>query len=158
MYKNNKGIALIPLIVVIVLIIILAAATVQVGSNVTRRSRIEDIKTNMLAIHGRAIISLERHSFQGGELLGEIADDDWSNRIGDIIMDRMQQRSHPELPNFRVITSAEMLSNVGLTHITINTDEFYIIDYSDNAEIYYSLGIDLPDGNRAFSLSDLQDV
>ena len=127
MHRNEKGITLVALIVTIIVMIILAAATIYIGIEVVSRARVEEVKTNMLAIQGRARIIGERYAFGEGELIGiEVTDPNGyfnGYKIEAGIMQNMKARAaqRGDELKFRVVFE-EGLAEMGLPHITTSRE------------------------------------
>jgi len=137
MHKNQKGITLVGLIITIILMLILAGITIHMVTNIVQRARIEDIKTNMLAIQGRARIIADKYDFGGeDDLAGRT-----STELGISVPPGIGLEHNEEGNLVYRIFFQEDLEELGL-NITINREgEFYIVDYN-TLEVFYSLGVE----------------
>jgi type II secretory pathway pseudopilin PulG len=131
MHKNSKGITLVALIITVVIMLILAGFVIDISMDLIDKSNLEDIKTNMLAIQGRARIIKEKHDFDGTPLIGT------STANG-------HQWSKDELVS-------EGLGNIPTD---VASGEYYAVDYDNDCEVYYSLGVNV-NGTTKYKLSEI---
>ena len=61
--KNEKGITIIALIITIILMLILVSVSIDFGTDAIKKSKEEDIKSNMLLIQGRSKIIKDKHTY-----------------------------------------------------------------------------------------------
>lgn len=160
MYKSNMGITLIALVVTITIMLILAAVGINMGREVIDKSKLEDIKTNMLAIQGKAKIIAEKNSFdKNEELIGiQIVQEDGIYKAsGYAIKNELQNSLNDNNSDGKskyYIWTEEDLKNEGLKNIKIDVEneKFYIVDYK-TGEVFYALGYE-----GKYSLKDLKDL
>ena len=148
--RNQRGITLAALIITIVLMLILAGVIIYAGTDVLQRTRIEEVRTNMFTIQGRARISYERNSFGEGYLLGR--EETEADEMPAVIRNQLVRDSY-DYPQFRIVDQSVLDELEPRLNITLGYGTFFVIDYNNNAEIFYSRGID-----GKYSLSELRDT
>lgn len=152
-YKSNKGITIIALIITIVIMLILMSVTIEFGATEVERAKLEDIKTTMLLIKGRAQIVADKESFgenydnTGMIKLTDASSYDTSNLQS--IFDNLEDTA-----NLYVWEQSAMDNNN--IQVTITNTDFFVIDYL-TGEVYYSLGYTYEE-NTYYSLSELQNI
>lgn len=153
MKENNKGITIIALIVTIIIMMILASVTIEFGTGEIQRAKLEDIKTTMLLIKGRAKIVAEKESF------GESYDNTGMVKLADATsynISNLQNifNSLGDTSNLYIWEQTAMDNNN--IDVEITTQDFFVVDYS-TGEVYYSLGYTY-EGNTYYSLTDMQNI
>lgn len=152
-YKNSKGITIVALIITIIVMMILASVTIEFGSTQVEKTRLEDIKTTMLLIKGRAQIAADKESFgesydnTGMIKLSEATGYDTSKLQSEF--DKLEDTS-----NLYIWEQTAMDNNN--IQVTITNTDFFVIDYL-TGEVYYSLGFIYED-NTYYSLTEMQNV
>ena len=152
-YSSNKGITIVALIITIIVMLILAAITIEFGTGAIDRAKIEDLKTTMLLIKGRAQIVADKESYgenydnTGMVKLLETAAYDLS--LLQSTLDELEDDT-----NLYIWEQTAMDNNN--IEVTITNTEFFVIDYS-TGEIYYSLGYTYND-NTYYSLTQMQNI
>lgn len=152
-YKSNKGITIVALIITIIVMLILATVTIEFGSKEIEIAKLEDIKTTMLLIKGRAQIAADKDSF------GESYDNTG--------MIKLAEASEYDVSNLQtILNSLEDTSNLYIweqtamdnnnIQVTITNTDFFVIDYL-TGEVYYSLGYTY-EGNTYYSLTEMQNI
>lgn len=140
--KNHRGITMVALILTIILMLILVTVSVEFGTDAIKKSKEEDIKSNMLLIQGKCKIIYDKNKY----------DPENSNLVGTPIGEATEYAIPTELQintDKSYIFTQEDLNSNGLGNIKISNTEFYIIDYN-TCEVYYSLGI-----NGKYALSEI---
>ena len=79
--KNNKGITMIALVITIVLLLILAGISMQSGSDIIKKSELENIKTNMLLIKVKGKEYVESANFNLGTKIETVTAEEKTKRI-----------------------------------------------------------------------------
>lgn len=148
--KKDNGITIIALIITIIIMLILVTVTMKFGTGQIERAKLEDLKTTMLLIKGRAQIVIEKESF--GEEYDKTGMTKISEATSYILPNFIQEFGEEEKENFYIWEQTAMDNKA--IDVTITNTDFYIIDYS-SGEIYYSLGYE-KDGNTYHSLTDIQ--
>ena len=146
--RNNKGITIIALIITIVLTLILLSVVIKFGTNEIDRAKIEDLKSTMLLIKGRAQVSKEKTNFEKDySENGVIQTYDLSSIQSELnaLADKSQL----------YIWEQTALNNNGIDY-EITSDDFFVIDYN-NMEVYSSIGYSF-EGRTYYSLSQLQEL
>ena len=141
--KKEKGITIIALIITIILMLILAGVGMHFGSDAIERTRLEDIKTDMISIKTKAKIITEQYNFKDiDNLVGTPLTEDEATSIG--------LESNENLYKW----SSGDLSNQNLSAIEGDT---YVVKYNletpNSCEVYYLKGY-----QGKYSLSELQDL
>ena len=144
--KRNQGITIVALVITIILMLILLGVTITIGLNVINRSQLEDIKTNMLTIQGRLLTTKEKHDFDPNVTL-----------VGSSTSTLGISGYNPtttNTPDYYKLSATD-LQSIGLGNIK-NSGTDYIVDYNNDCEIYYSIGVKV-NGTTYYSLTDLKD-
>ena len=148
--KENKGIALIALVIIIVALGIAIFAGVKYMQDFQNKQKNEDIKADMLAIQSvitniknKNTVDKENNSLVGTKL--DLENNETEYQITEKLKNELSTEESTEL----YILNKEELNNLGVKNVEINNTEFYIVDYNSE-EIYYSLGI-----NGKYKLSDM---
>ena len=112
--------------------------------------RIEDIKAAMLSIQGVVTNINNKHTVdeQTNALIGSKLDLE-NNTTGYNITEELKNSLLSVENTNLYILSQEELNTHGIKDITINNNEFYVVDYN-SGEIFYSLGI-----NGKYKLSEM---
>ena len=151
-YKSNKGITIIMLIVTIIIMLILAAVTIEFGAGEVERTKLEDLKTTMLLIKGRAKIVVDKENF------GEDYDNTGMIKLIDATgynTSNLQNKfDNIDMSNLYIWEQTAMDNNN--IQVTITKTDFFVIDYV-TGEVYYSLGC-IYEGNIYYSLTEIQNV
>lgn len=153
MKKENKGITIVALIVTIIVMLILATITVEFGTGQIKKAKLEDLKTTMLLIKGRAQIVADKESF------GESYDNTGMVKLEDATnydISKLQNifNSLEDTSNLYIWEQTAMDNNN--IDITITNKDFFVIDYV-TGEVYYSLGYIYEDITY-YTLTDMQSV
>lgn len=148
--KNEKGIALIGLVIVV----LLTAVTLFAGTNYLKEyvnnQKNEDIKANMLAIQTVITNVKNKHTVDepNNILVGtklDLENNETEYTISDEFKNVLLSLENAEL----YILNTEELNNLGVKNIEINNTAFYVVDYNSE-EILYSLGV-----NGVYKLSEM---
>lgn len=147
MQKQN-GITIVALIVTVIIMLILVGVSIKFGTEEIEKSKIEDIKSNMLLIQGRSKIIKDKHKYD--EENSKLEGIKISEATADYtINSSLQTKLNEILEGDFYILRQEDLNNNGLSSIKVSKTEFYIVDYN-TCEIYYSLGV-----NGKYALSEI---
>lgn len=146
--QQTSGITIIALIITIIIMLILASVTIQFGVGEVQRAKLEDIKTTMLLIKGRAQIAADKESF------GESYDNTGMVKLEDATGYDLSllQSTLGELADTSglYIWEQTAMDNNNID-VEITTEDFFVIDYL-TGEVYYSLGYTY-EGNTYYSLT-----
>lgn len=154
---NQKGITLVALVITVILMLILVVVGYTFSREAIDKTRLEDIKTNMLLIQGKAKTIYERYSFKEIEELPGVEYTKGSNSAGTYnIENGLKINISEKDEGIYYIWETEDLSKYGLGSINVDNEEFYIIDY-ETGEVFYSLGYTV-DGTTYYSLTELQSL
>lgn len=151
-YKQNKGITLVALIATVVIMIILATVTINIGTNEIERAKLEDLKTTMLLIKGRAQIVADKEEF--GEDYNSTGMLKLSEATGYNIANLQNIFSDIDTSNLYIWNQIAMDNNS--IDVKITKEDFFVVDY-ETGEVYYSLGFTY-ENNTYYSLTELQNV
>lgn len=148
--RNSKGVTLIVMVLAIVIIAIIIFVGMQYVKNYIAQQRIEDIKAAMLSIQGVVTNINNKHTVdeQTNALIGSKIDLE-NNTTGYNVTEELKNSLLSVENTNLYILSQEELNNHGIKDITINNNEFYVVDYN-SGEIFYSLGI-----NGKYKLSEM---
>ncbi len=151
--KKNNGITIVALIITIIIVLILASVTIQFGVKEVQRAKLEDIKTTMLLIKGRAQIVVDKESFgEAYDNTGMVKLSDATNYDLTLLQPTLDELE--DTSNLYIWEQTAMDNNN--IDVEITTEDFFVIDYS-TGEVYYSLGYTY-EGNTYYSLSQMQSV
>lgn len=150
---NNKGITIVALIITIVIMLILATVIIEFGSGQIERAKLEDIKTTMLLIKGRAQIVADKESF--GENYDNTGMIKYSEATGYNTTKLQSIFNNLEDTSNLYIWEQSAMDNYSI-QVTITKTDFFVIDYA-SGEVYYSLGYTY-EGNTYYSLTDMQNI
>lgn len=153
MLKNNKGITLVALIIIVIIMIILVGVGINIGMDAVERTKLEDLKTNMLSIKTKAKTIQEKYSFGDIESL-----------VGEKIEDTsvLKEELVNLLPAGETVYewNKQILEEQALKEIQLAENAFYIVYYNEGeatCEVYYSEGFEY-EGKTYYSLTDLQTI
>lgn len=148
--KENKGIALISLVIIIVALGIAIFAGVKYMQDFQNKQKNEDIKADMLAIQSVITNIKNKHTVDetNNALIGtkiDLETNDTEYKVNEELKEELLKAEEPDL---YVLNETE-LQESGVQGVDINAEEFYIVDYNSE-EVFYSLGVE---GN--YKLSDM---
>lgn len=150
---DNRGITIVALIITIIVMLILATVTVEIGTGEIKRAKIEDLKTTMLLIKGRAQIVADKESF------GESYDNTGMVKLAEAtsydVLNLQEEFNKLEDKTGLYIWEQTAMDNNNIDVEITNTD-FFVIDYL-TGEVYYSLGYTY-EGTTYYSLSEMQNI
>lgn len=148
--KNEKGIALIGLLLVVIIITIVIFFGMKYLKEYVNNQKNEDIKANMLAIQTVITNVKNKHTVDetNNILVGtklDLENNETEYTISDEFKNVLLSLENAEL----YILNTEELNNLGVKNIEVNNTAFYVVDYNSE-EILYSLGV-----NGAYKLSEM---
>lgn len=148
--KNEKGIALIGLLLVVIIITIVIFFGMKYLKEYVSNQKNEDIKANMLAIQTVITNVKNKHTVDetNNILVGtklDLENNETEYTISDEFKNVLLSLENAEL----YILNTEELNNLGVKNIEINNTAFYVVDYNSE-EILYSLGV-----NGVYKLSEM---
>ena len=135
--KDEKGLTYIATIILVIIIIAFAIGVILYIQQQYRNEESETIKTNMLAIQGKAKMVAEEEKALKKDFL-------------------KSQNIEIEENSKYYILKKEDLTTMGLSNINIEPNEYYIVNY-DNMEVLYTKGIKVGD-NEYYKLSDFNNL
>lgn len=148
--KNEKGIALIGLVIVVLLTAVVLFAGTNYLKEYVNNQKNEDIKANMLAIQTVITNVKNKHTVDetNNILVGtklDLENNETGYTISDEFKNVLLSLENAEL----YILNTEELNNLGVKNIEVNNTAFYVVDYNSE-EILYSLGV-----NGVYKLSEM---
>ena len=166
MKKNkNRGITLASLVITIIVLLIIAGISVYSGTDIIKRAKLEELKTNMLLIETKAKECVENANFKLGKI-DNLGDDEKTNRINEAkkelkgieITEADNINIEPsDYNNYYYKLTEDNLKDMGLSNIKLSdTNELYIVKYDiQNAkvEIYNTKGYE-----GKYSLTDIEQI
>ena len=148
--KNEKGIALIGLVIVVLLTAVALFAGTNYLKEYVNNQKNEDIKANMLAIQTVITNVKNKHTVDetNNILVGtklDLENNETGYTISDEFKNVLLSLENAEL----YILNTEELNHLGVKNIEVNNTAFYVVDYNSE-EILYSLGV-----NGVYKLSEM---
>ena len=149
--RIEKGITLVALIITVVLMFILIGVGINFGRDALDKSRLEDIKTDMISIKTRAKIVAEQYNFKDIDALvgSNITDTEKDILNIDENIEGLEENEYKILK-----WSSQDLAGQNLSAIE---GEKYVVLYNlkdpNGCEVYYLEGYE-----GVYSLSDLQNL
>ncbi len=139
--KNEKGIALIGLVIVV----LLTAVVLFIGTNYLKKyvnnQKNEDIKANMLAIQTVITNVKNKHTVDETNNILVGTKVDLENNETEYIISEEFKNVLLSIENSELyILNTEELNNLGVKNIEVDNTAFYVVDYNSE-EILYSLGV-----------------
>ena len=148
--KKENGLTHMTTIFLVIIILVLILVAVRFVELQYKNEESETIKTNMLAIQGKAKIIAEEEKALKKELAGiKISDKKEEDNIKKLL--EQQNITIDENSKYYVLDK-ENLKEIGLGSIELESDQYYIVNY-DNLEILYTKGVQIGD-NILYKLSD----
>lgn len=148
--KKENGLTHMTTIFLVIIILVLILVAVRFVELQYKNEESETIKTNMLAIQGKAKIIAEEEKALKKELAGiKISDKKEEENIKKLL--EQQNITIDENSKYYVLDK-ENLKEIGLDNIELESDQYYIVNY-DNLEILYTKGVQIGD-NILYKLSD----
>ena len=150
--KKENGLTHMTTIFLVIIILVLILVAVRFVELQYKNEESETIKTNMLAIQGKAKIIAEEEKALKKELAGiKISDKKEEENIKKLL--EQQNITIDENSKYYVLDK-ENLKEIGLGNIELESDQYYIVNY-DNLEILYTKGVQIGD-NILYKLSDFK--
>ena len=148
--KNEKGIALIGLVIVVLLTAVVLFAGTNYLKEYVNNQKNEDIKANMLAIQTVITNVKNKHTVDetNNILVGtklDLENNETEYTISEEFKNVLLNLENAEF----YILNTEELNNLGVKNIEVNNTAFYVVDYNSE-EILYSLGV-----NGVYKLSEM---
>ena len=166
MKKNkDRGITLASLVITIIVLLIIAGISVYSGTDIIKRAKLEELKTNMLLIETKAKECVENANFKLGKI-DNLGDDEKQNRINEAKKElkgtEIDEADNIDIEkseyNYYYKLTEDNLKDMGLSNIKLSdTDGLYIVKYDiKNAkveEIYNTKGYE-----GIYSLTDIEQI
>ena len=142
--NNESAITITALIITVIIMLILVGVGIHFGTTAINRAKLEDIKTNMLSIKGKAEIITEQYNFKDIEsLVGtEITEQEASN-LGISNSNQIRKWSSSDISSQGL--SSEIQGDLYVV--------YYNLENPNDCEVYYLKGYE-----GKYSLSELQDM
>ena len=122
--KKNNGITMVVLVITIVLLLILAGISINTGSNIIKRSELENLKTDMLLIEVKAKEYVENGNFSLGTTFDKITDENEKSKRIETAKSKLKG------------TEIENIENLD-SKLSITSDKFK--EEKENMIYYYKL-------------------
>ena len=166
MKKNkDRGITLASLVITIIVLLIIAGISVYSGTDIIKRAKLEELKTNRLRIETKAKECVENANFKLGKI-DNLGDDEKQNRINEAKKElkgtEIDEADNIDIEkseyNYYYKLTEDNLKDMGLSNIKLSdTDGLYIVKYDiKNAkveEIYNTKGYE-----GKYSLTDIEQI
>lgn len=164
--NKNSGITLIALMVTVIVLLIIAGITVYNGTDVIKRGKLEELRTNMLLIEAKAKEYVEEANFKMGPSPDDAKKEEVRNEIY-VEKAKLQKATDTgiNVPSAIPVQECynitqEALKEWGLDKIELEDNEYYLIKFDDQnatVEIYNTLGFD-DNGTIKYSLTDIDQI
>lgn len=178
--EKNKGITMVALVITIIVLLMLSGISIGVGNNVINKTKLENIKTNMLLIEVKAKEFAEKANFDLGNTIDTVSEEEKNTRIqkakGDLVGEEIVDDSIFE-DNIDINTgkiqedngnyiyyyklTQQNLIDMGLTSLSSNEKEgWYIIRYdlkNIEVEIYNTKGFENKEV-KYYSLNEIESI
>ncbi len=155
---KNKGITLIGLTITIIILIIIAGISVNAGTNIIKKAKLEELKTNMLLIQAKAKEYVEEANFK----IGKDPDESKIQQVRDQIY---IEKAHLEYVNETNVSfdttdcyelNEQTYKDWGLNEIKLDENEKYLLKFDENnlaVQVYNTKGY-----NGKYSLTEIEDI
>lgn len=159
MYKKEKGVTLLVLVVMIVVLLIIAGITISIGTKTIEKAGLESVKTNMLLIQAKAKEYVENANFKQGKN-AEITDDAKSCLKGTVLAGEELNKINytPNTNELIYSLSQENLNEMGVKNV--DPSKYFIVYDVKNCkvEIIYADGVEKSDGTKAYTLTEIEKI
>ena len=141
MFKDNKGITMLVLVITIIILLIIAAVAIRSSSPLVEEAKLEDVRTDLLLIQAKWKIEREKVTFDGTSMFpenqivsAEAATE--TDKKGYLIekVETLPEGCTAEEGVTYYKLSQECLNAIGLEKIDANDN--YIVNYKNNDIIY----------------------
>ena len=172
--RGNKGITIVALVIIVILLLILGGISTGTGGNLIKKTRLENLKTNMLLVKVKAKEYVENANFNLGTMFEKLTDEtERNNRI---------QKAKEELKgedvtntissyNINVNDTSEnvyyyklntqTLLDIGLSNLESDEKQgWYIVKYdivNTEVEVYNTKGFE-NNSTKYYSLGELENI
>lgn len=140
--KQERGIALVALVIFTVVVGVVIFAGLQYARNYISAEKNVDIKSTMLTIQGmitnvrnKHIVDEENNALLGTKL--DLENNETEFVISEGLKNELQGLEGAEL----YILSRDDLENMGIKNVDVSSNKFFIVDYNSE-EVFYSLGVE----------------
>ena len=163
--KENRGVTLLALVITIVVMIIIAGIAVYTGTDMIKKAKLEELKTNMLLIEAKAKGLVEEVNFKIG--LTKPEDEGYQTK-----KDSAEQEVYVNGAKLKKATNISAPSSIpvsecyevtqdamnawGLDGLELEEGEYYLIKFDDTnatVEVYNTLGYD-----GKYSLTEIDSI
>ncbi len=143
MYKNEKGISMIMLVIMVIVMLILAGIIIYGGTSAISSAKKQSIYTNMLLIQAKARTINDKVSFGEAQYIGtQLTNSEEIKKLG-----------IDEQATVYKLTQEDLYA----MELEVTGDNDYVVDYK-NDEVYYIKGIKDKDGNLNYRLTDIANL
>mgnify|MGYP002554456605 FL=1 len=153
---NNRGITLMTLVITIIIMIILAGVTITGTYSLIKKSKLENLKTDMLLIQAKTKTALEEYNFSKDEtkLIGTKLEEADTEKVS-----KLNKAGITDISNWYFL-SQDDLNNMNLSDIRAKDGEYYFVKYDKEnlvVDILYTEGF-VENGITKFTLTQLQNM
>ncbi len=163
-FKNqSNGISLISLVITIIVLIILGTITINSGSKMIKKVKLEELRTNMLLIQGKAKEYVEEANFKMGinpdeekkaSVRTEVYETQGKLKVGTSVSSDLIPSEIPVSECY--VLDEDTFNDWGLDKIDLDEDEYYLVKFdeaNEQVEVYNSLGY-----NGVYSLTEIDSI
>lgn len=164
--NQSKGITLVSLMITVVILSMLAGISMDIGSDLINKTKLENLKTNMMLIQAKTKEYVEEASFKSGkentitdevkaELIGRPLTDDEISTLSNIL------EQYPIENELYYKLEQAHLEELGLDKIETTSQNFYIVVYdikNIKVDVINTKGHKAEDGNIYYTLSQLNNI
>lgn len=139
--KEEKGIALIVLIVIMAIIGVIIFMGFKYATDYISKEKKEDIKSTMLSIQSVITNKRNRHTVdeENNPLVGDKVD--LENNEEYVVSPEFKEALESTGDADLYILNQEELDDLGVKNVEVNNEQYFVVDYGSE-EIFYSVGID----------------
>lgn len=156
--KNQKAMSLIGVIIAIIFIVMFVCGGTYFIIKQFEKSRIENVKTNMLLVQGKIKVLQESSVAKKDESIlkgKKVVDNQENEKVKEMLEKGVITTQDENFDKYYIIDQAT-LSEMQIEGIVFGEGNFYIVNYATN-EILWTQGITI-DGVIYYKLSDLEEL
>lgn len=153
MFKSNKGVTLIMLVITVIIIVILLGAIITTTIELIKNTRNNTIKTNMILIKAEVQAIYDEYQFTEDESILKL------DKSEDDTYEKEENLSEYEITvetgDLWYSWDRDTLAYLGLdTNMLPDNETYYFVNYS-TGEIIYTKGVEASDGTIKYTLTDM---
>lgn len=154
--KNQKAMSLIGVIIAIILIVMIVCGAAYFTIKQFEKSRIENVKTNMLLVQGKIKVLQESSVAKKDESIlkgKKVADNRENEKVKEMLEKGVISEQDESFDKYYIVDQ-DTLAEMQIEGSVFGEGNFYIVNYATN-EILWTQGITI-DGVTYYKLSDLE--